>query len=158
MYNTYNATSTARKLPKRESRTPKVVRISNLKSDAKAIREYLKFFEKFPNATVWQIRKHLEENDVWMSLLDNRINDCEHIIALNALAAVDAKSVQKAHDLLSDALGTRIQLKRHRQECLYRMNNTSQPFDGPREYRVRTLQEEFGKTVIIEDNRVVFHF
>ena len=156
MYNEYNNTSSARAMQPYK-RVPKQVRVSDLANDSKKINEYLRFFEKNPNPSREQIQNHLKENDIWMSMLDNRINDCEHIIALNELAPADEELVHKAQEILSGTLGIRILLKRHRQECLYRMNNTKQPFDGIREYRVRTLKKEFGNVITIEDGKVVFH-
>ncbi|MBQ6105695.1 MAG: hypothetical protein IJL03_07085 [Lachnospiraceae bacterium] len=159
MYTIFNATSVARKedVVTTFRPEPKPVRESNLKNDAIEIEKYLRFLKKNPNPTAWQIRKHLKENDMWMSVLDNRINDCEHIIALATFADVDEETLKQAHEILTDALGTRMRLKGHRQECLYKLNNTSQPFEGLREYRVRTLHEPFGRVVTVENGAMVFH-
>lgn len=92
-----------------------------------------------------------------MSELDNRINDCAHIIVIASFAEVDEKTLKQAYEILADALGTRLRLKSHRQECLYKLNNTSQPFEGLREYRVRTLHEPFGRVVTVENGAMIFH-
>lgn len=158
MYNTYNSTSNAHALTRRDFRAePKPVRRSNLATDTEQLNEYMGFFEKHPNPQKWQLKMHLKENDEWMRMLDGRINDCEHIIALANIAEVDEETVQKAHKLLAEALGLRIRMKGHRQEVLYRLNETEQPFSGKREYRMRTLQSTFGNTITIEDGAMVFH-
>ncbi len=154
MYNELNNNDTREKQYKRER---KPVRMSDLVNDAKEISEYIRFFEKNPKADKWQIHKHLLENDVLMSLLDNRINDCEHVIAMKGLAVVDEETVRKAHEILAETLELRIRLKRHRQECLDRIRDSKQPLDGDRKYYVRTLKKEFGNAITIEQGRAVFH-
>lgn len=128
---------------------------SHICGDAKKITEYLRFFDRNPSWNRMQLQKHIDECAFWMSLMDHRINDCEHVIALSSLAEPDPATVSKAHELLTEALSFRIQLKSHRQECLDKMRNKETVLDGEREYTVRTLHEAFGHVITIVDNRMV---
>lgn len=152
----YSNESTARTMPNRATVTRIKPRpASHICGDAKKISEYLQFFDRNPNWNRLQLQKHIEECPHWMSMMDNRINDCEHIIALATISEAEESTVAKAHELLTEALGFRIRLKAHRQECLDKMRNRETVLDGRREYTVRTLHEAFGHIITIEDNRMV---
>ena len=152
----YTKDSTARTMPKKKGLERLKERpVSHITGDAKKITEYLRFLEQNPNATRLQLQKHVDECGHWISMMDHRINDCEHFIALSTISETKPELVARAHELLTESLGFRIRLKAHRQECLDRLLNKETVLNGEREYHVRTLHEAFGHVITIENNLLV---
>lgn len=154
----YNKTSTAKPLPKKKGLDRiKPIRQFKPEQDGKAIEKYLNFFTLNPNWNRMQLQAHINECGDWMSLLDHCINDCEHYIALSTMSEADPATLKRAYEILTLTLGFRMRLKAHRQECLNKENCRETVLDGERKYVVRTLFEQFGHEITIDNNRMVVH-
>lgn len=135
----------------------KKVCMVSTKEDAANIRKAIGWLDRHPNAAPGEIAKHIEDCKAYMQLLDNKIQDCEHVIALGSVAKCNRKEYETAVERLTETLGLRLEYKTHMQKCHDLLDKKEEKLLGPRCYHVRTLQDEFGQLITIEHNRVVFH-